>query len=129
MDSQNFINLIKNNACLGVGSCIDLILTNREYFKNTSFDETRISDHHHLIFLIIKAAFASEEAKKFVYRDYKNFSRESLKNDLMSKTVPENVDYSKFETELMDTLNKHTFKKTKLIRGNRKPHVKEVMIQ
>ena len=88
MDSQNFINLIKNNACLGVGSCIDLILTNREYFKNTSFDETRISDHHHLIFLIIKAAFASEEAKKFVYRDYKNFSRESLKNDLMSKLFP-----------------------------------------
>ena len=44
----------------------------------------------------------------------------------MSKTVPENVDYSKFETELMDSLNKDTFKKTKLIGGNQKPHVKEV---
>ena len=31
--------------------------------------------------------------------------------------------------QLMDTLDKHTFKKTKLIRGNQKPHVKEVMIQ
>ena len=56
MDSQNFINLIKNNACFkGVGSCIDLILKNKKYcFKNTSFYETRISDHHHLTFLIMK---------------------------------------------------------------------------
>ena len=59
-DSQNFINLIENNACLGVGSCIDLILTDREYFKNTSFDETGISDHHHLIFLIMKTTLTSE---------------------------------------------------------------------
>ena len=81
MDIQNFINLIKNNAYLGVGSSIDLILTNGEYFNNTSFDETGISDPHHLIFLIIKTAFALEEAKKLVYRDYKNFSHESLKND------------------------------------------------
>ena len=31
MDSQNFTNLFKSNACFkGVGSCIDLILTNRK---------------------------------------------------------------------------------------------------
>ena len=78
MNSQNFSNLIKDNICFkGVGSCIDLTLTNRKYcFKNTS---------------------ASEEPKKFVYRGY---------NDLMSKTVEENVDYSKFEKEFIDTLNK-----------------------
>ena len=99
MDSQNFTNLIKNNTCFkGVGSCIDLILTNRKYcFKNTSSYETGISDHHHLIFSIMKTTFASEEPKKFVYRGY---------NDLMSKTVEENVDYSKFEKEFIDTLNK-----------------------
>ena len=47
MDSQNFTNLIKNNTCFkGVGSCIDLILTNRKYcFKDTSSYETGISDH------------------------------------------------------------------------------------
>ena len=29
IDSQNFVNLLKNKACLkGTGSCIDLILTN-----------------------------------------------------------------------------------------------------
>ena len=32
-----------------LGSCIDLIVTNRKYcFKNISSYETKISDHHHL---------------------------------------------------------------------------------
>ena len=81
MDNQNFINLIKNNTCFkGMGSWIDLILANRKYcFKNTSSYETGISDHHHLIFSIMKTTFASEEPKKFVYRDYKTFSHKILK--------------------------------------------------
>ena len=81
MDSQNFINLIKNNACFkGVGPSIDSVLTNRKYsFKNTSSYETRISDHDHLIFLIMKTTFASEEPKKFIYRDYKTFLVKVLK--------------------------------------------------
>ena len=29
------------------------------------------NDHHHLIFSIMRTTFASEELKKFVYRDYK----------------------------------------------------------
>ena len=80
MDSQNFINLIKNNTCfIGMGFCIDLILTNRKYcFKNTLSYETGISDHHHLIFSIMKTISAWEEPKKFIYRDYKTFSHESF---------------------------------------------------
>ena len=72
-------------------------------------------------------AFASEEPKKFVYRDHKTFSHESFKNDLMPKTIDENVDYSKFQKENIDTLNKHTPKKTKLFRSNRKPYVNNVL--
>ena len=45
----------------------------------------------------------------------------------MTKTVDENFDYSKFEKEFIDTLNKHAPKKTKLFRGNQKPHVNEVL--
>ena len=119
MDSQNFTNRIKNNTCFeAVGSCIDLILTNRKYcFKNTSSYETGISDHHHLIFSIMKTIFASEEPKKFVYLDYKTFSHESFKNDLMSKTVEANVDYSKFEKEFIHLINMHL----------RKLHVNKVL--
>ena len=57
--------------------------------------------------------FASVKPKTFVYRDYKTFSHESFKNDSMSKTVDENVDFSKFEKEFIDTLNKQAPKKTK----------------
>ena len=75
----------------------------------------------------MKTAFAPEEPKKCVYRDFKTFSRESFKNDLMSKTVDENVDYSKFEKKFIDTLNKHAPKKTKLFCGNQTPHVNKML--
>ena len=39
----------------------------------------------------MKTTFVSKEPKKFVYRDYKTFSRENFKNDLLSKTVDENA--------------------------------------
>ena len=126
MVSQNFTNLIKNNICFKrVGSCIDLILTNRKYcFKNTSSYETGLSDHHHLVFSIMKTTFTLH---LFVYRDYKIFSHENSKNDLLSKTVDENADYSKFEREFIDTLNKYAPKKSKLFRGNQKLHVNKVL--
>ena len=44
------------------------------------------------IISIMKTVIASEEPKKFVYHDYKTFSHESFKNNLMSKTVDENFD-------------------------------------
>ena len=99
MGSQNYINLFKNNTRFkGVGSCIDLILAHRKYcFTNTSSYETGINDHHHLISSNMKTTFASEEPKKFVCRNYKTFFHENFKNELMSKTGDENVDYSKFE--------------------------------
>ena len=75
----------------------------------------------------MKTTFASEEPKNFVYRNYKTFFHESFKNDLMSKTGDENVDYSKFVKEFVDTLNKHAPKKIKLFRGSQKPHVNKVL--
>ena len=81
-----------------------------------------------IIFSIMKSStFASEEPKKFVYRDHKTFSHESFKNDLMPKSIDENADYSKFEKENIVTLNKYAPKKTKLFRSNRKPHVNNVL--
>ena len=55
----------------------------------------------------MKTTLASEEPKKFVYRDYKTFSNESVKNDLMSKTFDENLDCSKFEEDFIYALSKH----------------------
>ena len=76
MDNQNFVSFIKNKTCFkGTGSCIDLILTNRKYsFKNTSSYETGLSDHHHLIYSVMKTTFKYEETKKCFYWNYSNFS-------------------------------------------------------
>ena len=74
----------------------------------------------------MKTTFASEEPKKF-YHEHKTFSHGSFKNELMSETVDENVDYSKFEKEFIDTLNKHALKKNKLFRRNQKPDVNKVL--
>ena len=45
----------------------------------------------------------------------------------MSKTVDKNVEYSKFEKEFIDTLNKHAYMKTKLFCGNQISHVNKVL--
>ena len=81
MQSHNLFNLIKSNTCFkGRGSCIDLILTNRKFcFKNSSTFETGLSDHHHLIYSMLKTTFKKEDSKRLIYRDYKNFNKEISK--------------------------------------------------
>ena len=85
MDSQNFVNLIKNKTCFkGACSCIGLILRNRKYsFKNTSSYETGFSDHHHLIYSVMKTTFKCEEPKKSIYRNYSNFPQKDFQGDLL----------------------------------------------
>ena len=85
MDSQNFVSLIKNKTYFkGTGSCIDLKLTNKKYsFKNTSSYETGHSDHHHLIYSLMKTTFQCEEPKKIIYRNYSSFSQKDFQSDLL----------------------------------------------
>ena len=126
MNNQNLFNLVKSNTCFkGKGSYIDLILTNRKYsFKNTCSVETGLSDHHHLIYSVMKTRFKSEEPKKLIYRD---FSTECFKDDFMSIICQEKHYYSDFEKEFIDTLNKHAPKKIKTFRGNQKPHINKTL--
>ena len=59
MNNQSLFNLVKSNTCFkGKGSCFDLILTNIKYsFKNTWSFGTGLSDHHHLIYSVMKTTF------------------------------------------------------------------------
>ena len=65
MQSFNLFNLIKTNTCFkGKGSCIDLISTNRKYcFKHSSTFETGLSDHHHLVYSMLKTCFKRKKSK------------------------------------------------------------------
>ena len=73
MQSLNLFNIIKSNTCFkGNGTCIDLIITNRKhYFKHSSTFKTGLSDHHHLIYSMLKTTYKSEEPKLSKYHDYK----------------------------------------------------------
>ena len=65
LNSNNLYNLIKSNTYFkGKGSCIDLFLTNRKYsFKFSGSYETGISDHHHMIYTMLKSCFINIEPK------------------------------------------------------------------
>ena len=84
MEANGLMNSIKSNNCFkGKGSCIDLILTNRKYsFKHSNSIETGISDHHHLIYTMLKTTFSKAEPKLVHYRKYKTFNFESFKVSL-----------------------------------------------
>ena len=99
MEHYNYYNLIKNNTCFkGDGSCIDLILTNRKYyFKNTSSFETGISEHHRLIYSMLKTTFEKEESKKVTYRNYKQFQWKNFEKDLTSFLGNCNGEYEIYE--------------------------------
>ena len=100
-----------------------MIRTNRKYcFKNTSSFETGISDHHHLIYSILKATFEKEESKKFTYRNYKQFQWENFEKDLISSLRNCNKMYENYEQNFIKVLNTHAPKKVKILRGNHKPH-------
>ena len=71
MDLYNLINLIKTTTCFkGTESCIDLLLIDQKYsFKNTNAYKTGLSDHHLLIYSMLKTSFQKNEPKGLIHRD------------------------------------------------------------
>ena len=130
LNEHDLINLIKSNTFFkGEGSCIDLILTNRKFsFKNSTFFEAGLSDHHHFIYSMLKTTFRKEEPKTLIYRDYKTCSLEKFSFDLFLKLESqENNYYQTFETDLVEILNNQAPKKSKIFRGNQKPHINKIL--
>ena len=83
LDSNNLTDLTKTKTFFkGRQSLTDLILTNRKYsFKNTSSYETGLSNHHHMIYAMLKSSFVNIEPKRLNYRDFKNFLFGIFKED------------------------------------------------
>ena len=130
LNENNLIDLIKNNICFkGEESYIDLILINRNFsFKNSTIFETGLSDHHHLIYSMLKTTFHKEEPQTLIYCDHKTFSLETFSSELFLKLESqENNDYQTFEKNFVDTLNNQAPKKSKIFRGNQKPHINKIL--
>ena len=124
LDINSLTNLIKTNTCFkGKGSCIDLILTNTKFsFKFTSTYETGISDHHHMIYTMLKSYFQNTEPQLLNYRDLKSFSPQAFEDDLSEALIDCGDSYDKFENIFTSMLNKHVPRKRKWVGGNHKPH-------
>ena len=120
LDSNGLYNLIKGHTCFkGKDSLIDLILTNRKFsFKITKSFQTGLSDHHHMVYTMLKTTFQKSEPKQLIYRDFKNFYFESFKNDLLENMVTCDRSYDEFDRKFTAVLNKHTPKKKIWFRGN-----------
>ena len=82
--------------------------------------ETGLSDHHHLIYSVMKTIFKSGEPEKLIYRDYSHFSSKCFRVAFMFRVCQEKHGNSDFEKHFMATLNKYTPKKIKKFRGSQK---------
>ena len=112
LNERDLIYFIRNNTCFkGEGSCIHLILTNRKYsFKNSTFYETGLSDHHHLIYSMLKTTFHKEEPKTLIYIVIitRSLWKHSVLNDfqILNHKRTMNTTNLKKKKKFADTLNK-----------------------
>ena len=72
---------------------------------------------------MMKTKLALEENKRLVYHNFKSFNGDYIVEDLSSQFDLNNKDNAVFEDNFIYVLNKHAPKKTKILRGNHKPHV------
>ena len=94
-----------------------LILTNRKYsFENSNFFE------------MLKTTFHKEQPKTLIYREYKTFPLETFSSrSFLKLESQENNDYQTFEKNFVETLNNQVPKKSKIFRGNQKPHINKIL--
>ena len=132
MSALSLHSLINTPTCFKSvdGSCINLILTNKKHsFQKTQSFETGLSDHHHMIYTMLKQTFVALPRKIITYRSYKKFSSDSFKADL-EIGLSENThpgDFSSLNSALKVSLEKHAPTKKRVIRGNNKPHVSKAL--
>ena len=108
-----------------VCTCIDLILSNQKHgLQKTGSWDTGISDFHHLIYTQLKSKYIRLPPKKVNYRCYNNFIEESFLTDLSVQITSSNInEIESFENKFVTVLDRHAPRKTRIVRGNEKPHV------
>lgn len=131
MSEHGLYSLINEPTCFKSvgGRCIDLILTNKKHSfqKSTSF-ETGVSDHHHMIYTMLKLTFEFLPPKTNIFRSYRKFSAETFLNDLKCNLAMSSIgDFSSLNDAMVAALDKHAPFKKKVVRGNHKPHINRAL--
>ena len=121
---------IKTKTCFKAseGTCIDLILSNQTFcLQNTGSTDTGFSDFRHLIYTQLKSKYETS-SRKVSHRYYGNFVENDFLVDLSVNITSSFIDdYELFEKKFIETLDRHAPRKTKLIRGNEKPHMNKAL--
>ena len=127
MENHDLYNHVKTKTCWKSpsGTCIDLLLSNRKFpLKHTGVVETGLSDHHSLIYTMLKLTYKKLRPRKFYNRDYKNYDKEiflqELKLHLYSSS---DISYNVFQDIFHLLLDKHSLLKARFLRANNKPHL------
>ena len=132
LELHSLYNHMKQKTCWksASGSCIDLIISNKKHsLQHTGAVEIGLSDHHLLIYTMLKVKFTKQAPKSLNYRSYKNFNNDRFLLDLQYYLYLQYylnngyINYVDFEDIFTETLEKHAPMKTKLLRANNRPHV------
>ena len=134
MKVYNLKNLIKGPTCyknLNRPSCIDLILTNRnKSFHTSHIIETGISDFHKMTLSIMKVYFKKQNPNVIYYRDYKNFSNDQFRTELLNELMKGRIEISRldiFTGTALKILGKYAPMKKKTIRANESPFMSKIL--
>ena len=126
MVSHSLYNHMREKTCWksSAGTCIDLILSNKKHsLMHTGTVETGLSDHHALIYTMLRSHYMKAPPRKFSYRNYKNFDRERFALDLSDRLSSDITSYAEFEEIFVKLLDEYAPLKTKVARANSQPHV------
>eukprot|EP00111_Clytia_hemisphaerica_P009537 TCONS_00027955-protein len=122
---------IKTKTCFKKveGSRIDLILSNQKYgLQKTGTWDTGLSDFHHLIYTQLKSRYTRLPPRKANYRCYNDFVEKNFLTDLSLQMTSSNInEIDDFENKFVDVLDRHGPRKTRMIRGNEKPHINRTL--
>ena len=116
-------------------TCIDLKLTNsNRSFQNSCTIQTGLSDFHKMITTVLKICFQKREAKVINYRDYRNFSNEEFRQQVLKdilKTTQNGdiVSYEFFLSIFQQALDSRAPKKQKYVRSNHSPFINKTILK
>jgi len=126
LEANLLFNHMKSKTCFKSieGSCIDLILSNQKFsLQHTNSFDTGLSDFHHLISTELKSTYSKLPPRNVTYRSFKNFNEKHFLDDLSNSLSLNITNYDLFESSFKNVLDKHAPQRSRLIRGNEKPHI------
>ena len=86
--------------------------------------DTGLSDFHHLIYTQLKSRYSRLPPRKINYRCYNHFVENNFLTDLSLQITSSKIDeIESFGDKFVTVLDRNVPRKTRMVRGNEKPHV------